>query len=388
MSRGAAAPTLALLIPLGIANHTILGGSRVVASLDALSLGASPFTVGVLMALFALLPMFSAVAVGRLSDRIGVRRPMLVGSVGLGIGAALPFVWRGLPALFVSRDASSACRSWCSSSPRSAPPATSAARRTARATSACWRSATRFPGSSARWPPVSRSIISGIARRLRRCWRPCRCSRSACSPGAGSRCPGAQSRRGAAHHGGVRTLLRNRTLRNVLAINTLLSSGWDLHMVFVPIYGARIGLSASEIGMVLAVFASATIVIRMLTAADHAPPDRAAGADVGARSSAARRTACFPYAQGAATLAALSFVLGLGLGSGQPMVMSLLHTHAPAERIGEAVGVRMSLIQGASVFVPLLFGALGSSLGLAPVFWSMGACLVYGGVLARRRERG
>jgi MFS family permease len=95
----------------------------------------------------------------------------------------------------------------------------------------------------------------------------------------------------------------------------------------------------------------------------------------------------FPYAQSAATLAALSFVLGLGLGSGQPMVMSLLHTHAPAERIGEAVGVRMSLINTASVVVPLLFGAVGSSVGLAPVFWSMGACLASGGLLARRRGK-
>src|SRR5437762_12063827 len=80
----------------------ILAGGRVVVSLDALSLGASPFTVSVLMSLFALLPMFCAVAVGRLSDRVGVRGPMLAGSVGLGVGAALPVLWRGLPALYIS----------------------------------------------------------------------------------------------------------------------------------------------------------------------------------------------------------------------------------------------------------------------------------------------
>ncbi len=79
----------------------------------------------------------------------------------------------------------------------------------------------------------------------------------------------------------------------------------------------------------------------------------------------------FPFATTAWTLAVLSFVLGLGLGSGQPMVMSLLHTHAPAGRIGEAVGVRMSLVQTMAVAVPLLFGALGTSLGLTPVFWSV-----------------
>ena len=63
--------TLAALIPLGIANHAVLTGSRVIVSLDALSMGASPFTVGVLVALYAFLPMFLSVAAGRIVDRIG-----------------------------------------------------------------------------------------------------------------------------------------------------------------------------------------------------------------------------------------------------------------------------------------------------------------------------
>jgi len=51
------ARTLAALIPLGIANHAVFTGSRVIVALDALSRGASPFTVGVLVSLYALLPM-------------------------------------------------------------------------------------------------------------------------------------------------------------------------------------------------------------------------------------------------------------------------------------------------------------------------------------------
>jgi hypothetical protein len=69
------------------------------------------------------------------------------------------------------------------------------------------------------------------------------------------------------------------------------------------------------------------------------------------------------------------------------MVMSLLHTHAPPGRMGEAAGVRMSLVQSMSVAVPLVFGALGASVGIAPVFWSVGVCLMTGGVLARRGGR-
>jgi MFS family permease len=95
----------------------------------------------------------------------------------------------------------------------------------------------------------------------------------------------------------------------------------------------------------------------------------------------------FPFSQSMVTLAALSFCLGLGLGGGQPVVMSLLHTHAPPGRMGEAAGVRMSLVQSMSVAVPLLFGAVGSTLGLAPVFWSVGMLLTGGGFLSRRADR-
>ncbi|MDH5246369.1 MAG: MFS transporter, partial [Betaproteobacteria bacterium] len=88
--------TLATLILLGIANHSVLTGSRVVVALDALSMGASPFTVGVLISLYSLLPVFLSVAAGRLVDRIGARRPMLAGSVAIGVGATLPAAVPGL----------------------------------------------------------------------------------------------------------------------------------------------------------------------------------------------------------------------------------------------------------------------------------------------------
>jgi MFS family permease len=80
---------------------------------------------------------------------------------------------------------------------------------------------------------------------------------------------------------------------------------------------------------------------------------------------------------------ALSFCLGLGIGAGQPMVMAVLHSHAPPGRMGEAAGVRMSLMNSMAVAVPLVFGAVGGTIGLSPVLWSVGVALATGGWLTR-----
>jgi MFS family permease len=376
--------TLTAVVALGIANHTILAGGRVAVSLDALAQGASPLTVGVLMALFALLPMVCAVAVGRLTDRIGIRRPMLAGTLGLGAAAALPCFWSGLPMLGVSATLLGVAFMSFQLATQRLTGDLGGPRDRARNFSllALGYSVSGFIGPLLAGFTIDHFGFTSAFAVL---------AAFALGPTlvlASGRValPGPRDATGATHHGGVRTLLRHRTLRHALAVNTVLSAGWDLHMVFIPIYGAAIGLTASQIGIVLAAFAAATFVIRFLMPVlvrrrtEHQILTWALSASGGAYF-------LFPYAQTVTTLGSLSFVLGLGLGSGQPMVMSLLHAHAPAERIGEAVGVRMSMINASAVAVPLLFGAVASSLGFLPVFWSMGACLASGGWLSWRQPR-
>jgi predicted acyltransferase len=94
----------------------------------------------------------------------------------------------------------------------------------------------------------------------------------------------------------------------------------------------------------------------------------------------------FPLLERASFLMAVAFLLGLGLGMSQPMVMSLLHNTAPAGRVGEAIGVRMSLVNMSQIAMPLLFGALGTALGMVPVFWATALLLSLGGLYARRRR--
>jgi MFS family permease len=376
--------TLLKVILLGIANHAVLSGSRVTVSLAALDKGSTPLTVGVLMGLYALLPMIFAVAAGRFSDRVGVRRPMQVGTVAIAVGAALPIAFPGLPILFVSAAilGTGFMVFQVATQNVTGELGTPAERAHNFSLLALGYSTSGFIG-----PLVAGFAIDhlGFASTFALLAAVPFAPLFALARG-GLTLPRPHVHEGPAHHGGVRVLLRHRTLRRLFAINALFAVGWDLFTVFIPIYGARIGLSASEIGFALSTFAAATFVVRLLMPR-IVRRMREQQVLTMALFVAGAVYLLFPLAQTAPALLALSFCLGLGLGSGQPMVMALLHTHAPKGRMGEAAGVRMALVNTMAFAVPIVFGALGTTIGLAPVFYAVGACLATGGIVARRGSR-
>jgi len=378
---GRARRTLPALITLGILNHTVLTGSRVTVSLYALSLAESPFVVGTLMGLYSFLPMWLAVGAGRLSDRAGVRRPLLLGSLGIAIGVVLPRVFPGLPALFFTTSIIGVSFMLFQVAAQNA--------------------------TGALGPPAERAknfSLLALGYSISGLCGPLLAGLLIDHTDFGSTflvlsvlplVPVAVLARGAlalpvpheAHRqlarGGVVEFLRSPRLRRVFAVNALLAVAWDLHTFFIPVYGARIGLSASLIGLVLASFAAATFAVRVVMpwiARRFAEFTVLTAALV----IAGLAYSLYPFVESLSLLMALSFTLGLALGSGQPMVMSLLHVLAPAGRMGEAVGVRMSVINASTFAVPLLFGAVGSSLGIGPVFWLVGAALAGGAFYARK----
>ena len=91
----------------------------------------------------------------------------------------------------------------------------------------------------------------------------------------------------------------------------------------------------------------------------------------------------FPFVENVPALMALSFFLGLGLGSAQPVIMSLLYEASPAGRQGEVVGVRTLTLNASHTFIPLASGALSAAVGMAPVFLLLAAGLLAGARFAR-----
>jgi MFS family permease len=172
-------------------------------------------------------------------------------------------------------------------------------------------------------------------------------------------------------------LLNEPMFRRLLMVNWFLSACWDVHTFVVPILGHERGLSASAIGSILGGFAIAAALIRMLL------PILAARLQewqviTGAMLVTSALLGIYPLMHTAWAMGICSVLLGLSLGSVQPMVMSTLHQITPEHRHGEALGLRLMGINASSVLMPMLFGAAGTVIGIGGVFWCVSAVVGLG----------
>lgn len=76
-----------------------------------------------------------------------------------------------------------------------------------------------------------------------------------------------------------------------------------------------------------------------------------------------------------------SALIGVALGVVQPMIMSMLHQITPSHRHGEALAIRLVLINVSSVSMPLIFGATSAIIGASGLFWAMGIVIGAGSLL-------
>jgi predicted MFS family arabinose efflux permease len=187
--------------------------------------------------------------------------------------------------------------------------------------------------------------------------------------------------------GGSLDLLRTPGLGRLLLVNWLISASWDVHAFLVPIIGHERGFSASAIGLVLGAFASAVAAVRVVIPL-LAHQLREGRVLAGAMLCTAGVFALYPFAQSAWLMGSLAMMLGVALGSVQPMVMSTLHQITPHHRHGEAIALRSMTINFSSAVMPLLFGALGAAVGASTLFWLMGAAVGSGSWQALRVRPG
>lgn len=347
-------------------------GVRVLNTLYALELGAGPFDIGLLLATYGLFALVLAIYAGRSADRYGVRMPIGAGLVCTIAGIALPFFWPSLAAIFISAAISGTGFIFVQVGMQTLVGSLAGGMaRTKNINSyALTVSVADFLG-----PVVAGFLIDHSGYVSTYLWLAALGTpavlgvallRHKFPPGRGKHAQQAKRR--------AIDLLRLPELRRVFISSTIVLTGVDLFQLYLPLYGRDVGLSASAIGLVLGAFAVAGFVTRVLMPAMV----RRLGEQQTLIVSLALSAATFlliPLFSNAYALGAICFVLGLGMGLGQPLTVLLTYNYSPAGRAGEAIGLRVALNNAMHVVVPTVFGGLGSVLGIAPIFWISSAVL-------------
>lgn len=364
------------LILAQVCIHGTMTGMRMATPLLALKDGYSAAAVGMLLALFALTQVFLSLPAGRYADRHGLKRPLIISVVAASSGAGVAVLFPLYPVLCLSalltggaagmalialqrhvgrmahnKDELRKVFSWLAIGPAISnflgPFAAGLL--------------IDYAGGEAASTTGFRAAFLLLTLMPLAAWFWARTVQEL---------PTLQTE-SANQRATAWDLVQNRGFRRLLLLNWALSSCWDVHTFVVPILGHERGLPASVIGSILGAFAIAAAVIRMLM---PIITRRLAESQVvlGAMVAACALFIAYPFMPGAWTMGACSVLLGVVLGSVQPMVMSMIHQITPPERHGEALGLRMMAINGSSVLMPVLFGSLGTVVGVSALFWAVG----------------
>jgi predicted MFS family arabinose efflux permease len=373
--------TIYLIVLLAVLNQAGFNGSRVAVSLFALELGASQFTVGVIIALYSVCPMLFSIAIGRISDRVPPRVPMIVGSVMTVAGFLLPALVPQVASLCLAGLLLGLGHQVFNIPLEAVVGGVGGPQNRARnyAVITMGWSIANFIG-----PLVTGFTIDSVGHQrvfwvlavfgaapIALMWAMPRLLPEAIHVAAGDK------------RGGVLDLWRIPQLRSTFIAGAIIGSAQDLFQFYMPVYGHALGLSASAIGAVLGMVALAAFVIR---ASIPFLVKRAGETTIltSAIFVAAFAYLLLPFFDAAPPLAAIAFVLGLGVGCAQPMLMSLLYVLAPTGRIAEAIGLYKTLRSVTHIVIPVFFGSVGTAFGFATVFLSNATVLAFGGLLQRR----
>lgn len=171
--------------------------------------------------------------------------------------------------------------------------------------------------------------------------------------------------------GAAKEILADKPMRTVLISSVLISVAWEVGNLMMPIYCASVGLTPSETGWVLGSFSAASFVVRFLM-----PGLMRLFSEWRLISFtflvAAVAFLLFPLFEATYALMGCSFLLGLGLGASYPNTMALVYRFAPKGRIGEAIGLRLSMMNFSKATFPIAMGALGSVIGAGATLGALG----------------
>lgn len=355
-----------------------IAGSRPIVTLYASELGASYFEIGLLVTLFSVLPLVSSIFLGRKIDKIGQWKPLLASVVLGGLSLSFPLLFRGIAGIygsqiigglaqiifvvafqsFVGRHSKKKMRDYFV------------------AIFSIGMASGQFAGPllggliAERMSYVNSMAILGLfifmtfpmllLLNVKNISQAKRMDREAIKEKAID-------------------LLKIADLRRAIVISAVILLAKDIFTAYFPLLGVDKGFSLTAIGIIISLNSAAGLIIRIVLPALLVKFNESQ-IIVFTIMSAGLLFSLFPLFENALLCSILSLLLGFSLGIGQPLSISMTINALPVQRVGEGLGVRLTVNKMTQVLGPLLLGGISSVMGMTSVFYFCSAAILTGSV--------
>ncbi len=169
-------------------------------------------------------------------------------------------------------------------------------------------------------------------------------------------------------------LLRNPKVFSAIYISMAISAVADILIVFLPLFGQEKNFSAMSIGIVIAIRAGASMLSRLALGFLSAHFSTKKILTVSTLISFVTLVA-MAFASNVYILALIVLIAGLSLGVGQPLTMSLVSMATKPEERAMAVSARLTGNRLGQFIFPAAAGALAAGAGTSAVFIALALLL-------------
>ena len=337
----------------------------------ALELDASPTMIGVIAALYALLPVLFALSFGRWVGTLGEGRFVILGTASMSLAAGLLVFAQSIPLLAVAAALSGLSHLACMVGGQ-----TLVSLRSPNDQYEKYFGYYTFSASLGQMlGPIIAVLVAGSTGVIPKSTTTAFAVAALFAIAAlipifnwrneEPTVRAAQREEGALRSAG--SLLKNRKIFSAIYTSMAISSVGDILVVFLPLLGNEKSFSAFSIGVIIAIRAGASMLSRIYLGKLS---EKFATERILVVSTIISLTACaaMAFASNVYLLAIIVVIAGFALGVGQPLTMSMVSLATAPEDRALAVSARLTGNRFGQFILPAGAGVLASSSGTSAVF--------------------